>query len=258
MTEFLCEDARMSNHPNAEYLTLRQLFVAYARMLASRQMFPAIRDYHEKRCRILSGLFEVDLQRYSGLADLADCYTRAAFYNPCGGVLLGSNGVDRLGGFRGAMRQLRRHAADMRRIYASLGVEWLIENYPGIEKKRVHVSRLKEFGVSPKPPSAVDECIKAMESDDPKPVDDDVPAPVSDELKRGEEKIERARRETEAAIPIIIERALAAGIGTPETVSQVICDMNVRDFLKLTEGFPKLSRVDFKPQATRVSLEYWK
>jgi hypothetical protein len=142
----------------------------------------------------------------------------------------------------------------MRRIYARLGVEWLIKNYPEIEKKRVHVSRLREFGIYPKPPSAVDECIKAMETDADEveePVDDDVPASVSDELKRREEISERARRETQTAIPIIIERALAAGIGTPETVAQIICDMNVQDFLKLSVGFPKLSRVDFKPQAAR-------
>jgi len=241
----------MNNNSNPEYLTLRQLFVAYARMLTSRELYPAIRDYHEKRYRILSGLFDFDPQENSGLADLADCYTRASFYNPCGGVFLGSNGVDRLSGFTTGMRELRRHAANMRRIYSHLGVEWLIENYPGIEKKRVHVSRLKEFGISPKPPSAVDECIKAMESDEPEPVDDDVPTSVSDDLKRGEEARERARRETEAAVPVVIKRALAAGIGTPETVFQVICDMNVHDFLKLADGFPKLSRVDFKPKSSK-------
>lgn len=244
----------MNNHSNAEFLTLRQLFVAYARMRATREMVPVIRDYHEKRCRILTELFEVQLLECSGLTDLADCYTRASFYDPCGGVLLGSNGVDRLDCFRASMRELRRHAASMRRIYARLGVEWLIKNYPEIEKKRVHVSRLREFGISPKPPSAVDECIKAMETDADEveePVDDDVPASVSDELKRREEISERARRETQIAIPIIIERALAAGIGTPETIAQIICDMNVQDFLKLSVGFPKLSRVDFKPQAAR-------
>ena len=243
----------MTNHSNAEYLTLRHLFVAYARMLASREMFPAIRDFHAKRCRILTGLFEIQLQEPDGLAALAKCYTQAAFYDPCGGVLLGSNGVDRLGRYRASMRQIRRHAADMRRIYARLGVEWLAENYPGIEKKRVHVSRLKEFNLS-KPPTKAEECeecIKAMENDEPEPVDDDVPASVSDDLKRGEEVRERARRETEAAIPIIIERALAAGIGTPETVSQIICDMNVRDFLKITAGFPNLSRVDFQSKGGR-------
>ena len=63
----------MNNHSNAEYLTLRQLFVAYARMLASREMFPAIRDFHEKRCRILTGLFEIQLQEPEGLAALAKC-----------------------------------------------------------------------------------------------------------------------------------------------------------------------------------------
>jgi hypothetical protein len=240
----------MHNHSNAEHLTLRHLFVAYARMLASWEMFPAIRDYHEKRCRILTGLFEIQLQEPEGLAALAKCYTKAAFYDPCGGVLLGSNGVDRLGGYRASMRQLRRHAADMRRIYAGLGVEWLIENYPDIEKKRVHVSRLKEFNLS-KPPTKAEECeecIKAMENDEPEPVDDDVPKPVSDALKRGEEAWERARREIAAAKSIVIERGHAAGIGTPETVASLIYDMNVEDFLKLAAGYPKLSRVDFKTE----------
>jgi acyl CoA:acetate/3-ketoacid CoA transferase len=44
----------------------------------------------------------------------------------------------------------------------------------------------------------------------------------------------------------VIARALAAGIGIPETVSQIIYEMGVDEFLKLTEGFPALSRVDFK------------
>ena len=37
----------MNNQSKAEYLAIRQLFVAYAKMLASREMFPTIRDYHE-------------------------------------------------------------------------------------------------------------------------------------------------------------------------------------------------------------------
>jgi len=240
----------MNNHSNAEYLTLRQLFVAYARMLASREMFPVIRDFHEKRCRILSGLFEIRLQEPHGLDALAKCYSKAAFYDPCGGVLMGSNGVECLPCYRGSMRQLRRHAADMRRIYARLGVEWLVEHFPGIEKRRVHVSRLKEFAITKAPSKAeeCEECIKAMESDEPESVDDDVPSSVSDDLKRGEEVRERARRETNASIPVIIERALASGIGTSETVSSLIYNMNVQDFLKLADGYPKLSRVDFKPK----------
>ena len=37
----------MNNNSNAEYLALRRLFVSYAKMLASREMCPTIRDYHE-------------------------------------------------------------------------------------------------------------------------------------------------------------------------------------------------------------------
>ena len=61
------------------------------------------------------------------------------------------------------------------------------------------------------------------------------------------EEAEQARLETEAAIITITQRALAAGIGTPENVSRIIYGMTVPDFRKLPEGFPKLSRVDFKP-----------
>lgn len=257
----------MNNQSNAEYLTLRQLFVAYARMLATRDHFPSSRDHHAKRCRILTGLFGVRLQEPHGLDALAKCYTEASFYDPCGGVLMGSNGVERLPGYRASMRQIRRHAADMRRIYARLGAEWLAEHYPGIEKKRVHVSRLKEFAIS-KPPTKAQECeefFKALESDEdtdePEPADDDVPKAVSDGLKRSEEAWERARREIAAAILAVTERALAAGIGTPETVAALIYDMDVQDFLKLADGFPKLSRVDFKPKAgygiPRKELEFY-
>jgi hypothetical protein len=243
----------MKNNSNAEYLPLRLLFVAYARMLDTRKMFPTVRDYYEKRYRILSGLFEAHLADTLGLDELASRYTRASSIDPCEGVILGSNGIDRLSGYISSMRELRRHAADMRRIYARLGVEWLIEHCPGIEERRVHVSRLKEFGIIPKPPNAVDECFKAMEMDagEEEPVNDDVPAFVSAELMRGEEEIERVRQANKLAIPIVIERALAAGFGTPETIFQAIYDMNVQDFLKLADGFPKLSRVDFKPQAAR-------
>ena len=59
------------------------------------------------------------------------------------------------------------------------------------------------------------------------------------------EAAERDRLETEAAISIIIQRALAAGIGTPQTISSLIYNMTVQDFRKLTDGFPNLSRVDF-------------
>ena len=67
-----------------------------------------------------------------------------------------------------------------------------------------------------------------------------------DGLKRREENLERARRKTGVEKTAVIARALAAGIGIPETVSQIIYEMGVEEFLKLTEGFPALSRVDFK------------
>ena len=69
---------------------------------------------------------------------------------------------------------------------------------------------------------------------------------TEDELHR-EKEMQAIYQATQAAKSIIIERALAAGIGTPENVSQIIYDMSVPDFRKLTDGFPKLSRVDFKP-----------
>jgi len=60
------------------------------------------------------------------------------------------------------------------------------------------------------------------------------------------EAAERARLETVAAITLITQRALAAGIGTPETVTSIIYNMSVQDFRNLTDGFPNLSRVDFR------------
>ena len=69
---------------------------------------------------------------------------------------------------------------------------------------------------------------------------------TEDELHR-EKEMQEIYQATQAAKSIIIERALAAGIGTPETLSRIIYDMSVPDFRELTEGFPKLFRVDFKP-----------
>ena len=68
---------------------------------------------------------------------------------------------------------------------------------------------------------------------------------TEDELHR-EKEMQEIYQATQAAKSIIIERALAAGIGTPENISRMIYDMSVPDFRKLTDGFPKLSRVDFK------------
>lgn len=70
-------------------------------------------------------------------------------------------------------------------------------------------------------------------------------AEAAERARQESEATEQARRETEATISIITQRALAAGIGTPETVSALIYNMPVQDFRKLTEGFPNLSRVDF-------------
>lgn len=75
----------MNHRSTVEYLTLRQLFIAYARVRASRDKPQVIRDYHEKKWRILSSLFEIRLDDPSGLEALADCHARAAFYDPCGG-----------------------------------------------------------------------------------------------------------------------------------------------------------------------------
>lgn len=59
---------------------------------------------------------------------------------------MGSNGVERLPGYRASMRQIRRQAADMRRIYARLGVEWLAEHYGSEVEGPISASILEAVG----------------------------------------------------------------------------------------------------------------
>lgn len=73
------------------------------------------------------------------------------------------------------------------------------------------------------------------------------PKTLTEDEQHREKEMQEIYQATQAAKSVIIERALAAGIGTPETLSRIIYDMSVPDFRELTEGFPKLSRVDFKP-----------
>ena len=68
-----------------------------------------------------------------------------------------------------------------------------------------------------------------------------------DDFKKREEYLEKARRQTAIEKAAIIERAISAGMGNAESLPGIIYEMEVTAFLKLTEGLPNLSRVDFKP-----------
>jgi hypothetical protein len=226
------------------------LFKAYAKTVAPESGFPVIGSYHETRYRLLCGLFDMDLNRDLGWSTLAESYNQAARFNPSAGIILGTDGINNLPGFPRALRALRRHAVAMRRIYAGLAVDRLLKEYPHLGSYRVSARRLARLTALGKAPDVTDECIKFLDSDEEPPIEDDVPTGTMDELKRAEENRFRAEQHRQKEEDTVIARALAAGIGTPETVRHFIYDMDVLDFLRLAEGCTRLSRVDFKPGLT--------
>ncbi len=225
------------------------LFKAYAKTVAPESGFPVIGSYHETRYRLLCGLFDIDLNRDLGWSTLAESYNQAARYNPSAGIILGTDGINNLPGFPHALRALRRHAVAMRRIYACLAVERLLKEYPHLGSYRVSARRLAQLTALGKAPDATEECIKLLESDEEMPIEDDVPTGTMDELKRGEENRLRAEQQRRKEEETVITRALAAGIGTPETIRQCLYDMEVKTFLQLAEGCANVSRVDFKKES---------
>ena len=253
----------------APYLSPRHLFIAYAKMLATQNSSARVKDYHAMKYRLLTELFDaniasVDLQRLprvmerdpkdfacrsiSELYHLAESYSAESYYHPTNWEDHQEPCLEQLSSTRESLRQVRRLAARMRQVYASMAGELLKILNPGIGSRRIHVGRLAQLGLPAKPPR--DDC-DDTDADDDLPTsesyEDDIPSELLDGFKEREENLERARRQTAIEKAVIIERAIADGIGTAETLPGIIYEMDVMDFLKLTEEFPGLSRVDFKP-----------
>ena len=182
------------------------------------------------------------------LYHLAESYSAESYYYPTNWEDHREPWLKQLASTCESLRQLRRLAARKRQVYASMAGELLEILNPGIGSRRIHIGRLAELGLPANPPkddwddTSADDELPTSES-----YEDAIPPELLDSFKEREESIERARRQTAIEKEVIIERAIAAGIGTAETLPGLIYEMDVTDFLKLTEGFPGLSRVDFKP-----------
>lgn len=259
----------------APYLSPRHLFIAYAKMLATQDSSPRVREYHARKYRLLTGLFDANVhfadeqhiqhvkwidpnalasRSIAELDSLVEGYSAESYYqSTCWGDHKES-WLEHLPSTRESLRQIRRLAARKRQLYVSMAVEFLELLHPGIEKMRIHVGRLSELGLPDKPPKeGRNDRIRDDADDDRSSItrrwtfDDDLSPEMLGWLKQQEEDIERARRKTAIEREVIIERAITAGLGTAETLPVIIYEMDVTAFLKLTEGFPGLSRVDFKP-----------
>ena len=259
----------------APYLSPRHLFIAYAKMLATQDRSPRVRDYHAMKYRLLTGLFDanvdtVNMHRLSHvkwidpnalagrslgeLYDLARCYSQESYYHPtCWGDDRES-WLAHLPGTRESLQQIRRLAARKRQVCVLMAIELMELLHPGIDKLRVHVGRLAELGFPAKPPKEGWEYRIRDEEDDEGSGRSDLGILIDDLspemlrfLKKQEEDIERARCQTAIEMAVIIDRAISAGMGSAESLPGIIYEMEVTAFLKLTEGFPNLSRVDFKP-----------
>jgi|GEM_PF-2951383 len=259
----------------APYLSPRHLFIAYAKMLATQYRSPRVRDYHAMKYRLLTGLFDANLhiadeqhiqnvtwidpnalagRSIAELENLAKCYSYESYYHPTSWGDHRELWLEQLPGTRESLRQIRRLSARMRQAYASMAIELLELLYPGIGSRRIHIGRLAELGLPDKLPKNGWDYRILDDGDDEesseerrKKIYDDLSPEMLGWMKEQEENIEKARRKTAIEKAVIIERAITADIGTAETVPGIIYEMEVTEFLKLTEGFPGLSRVDFKP-----------
>ena len=62
-----------------------------------------------------------------------------------------------------------------------------------------------------------------------------------------EEILARANAALAIDVAAVRKLALEQGLATEETIDQVIYDMSVPEFLKLANGYPKVSRTHFNP-----------
>ncbi|MFZ4682316.1 MAG: hypothetical protein ACOYMS_07425 [Terrimicrobiaceae bacterium] len=227
-------------------------------MLATQESFPAVREYQAKRFRVVAGLFGINLEE-GGLADgtrlltwLAERRENLNVHNPYGGVILGTPPLPDREVFLRHRTSLRRRAASMRRLYDQMGAELLEAAFPEAAAICVSADRLKQFGLTSRPPNANEECLKYMEEHgedvtDEIEVDDDVPRERTDALLRAEEENLLRLRCLSEAKNIVRQRAVGLGLVLESEADRAIYEMDVETFLEVAEGFPDLSRVDFKP-----------
>lgn len=236
-------------------LTLRHVFVFYAKMLATRESFPAVKEYHAKRFRVVAGLFDIDLETRdlaspTGLlAWLAGRRENLDAHNPYAGWILGQPPSPDRDIFHKHRGSLLRQAACLRRLYDQMGAELLAAAFPKAAGLGVSTERLRQFGLADIPPNANQECLDYMEKQAGKEiaVEDGVPQERTDSLLRAEEEHLLQLRSLADAKNRVRRRAIERGLATEADADQAIYELEVAAFVEIADGFPALSRVDFKP-----------
>lgn len=251
------------------HITPEQIFVAYAEMRRTREAFPKTKGYHEKRWRLITGLFEIPLRKdglglfhASELLDgLASRWWDCSYYNPLSTPYVGRHPEPDFSIASAHKGSLARKAAAMRSEYEQMGAELLVELFPEIKEKHVSASRLHQLGLPLKAPNENTECLEWFEENHDKEEEgavtdsqeDNIPKALMDELKLAEEA--RARAEAALALDVAAVRKLALEqeLATECEIDRVIYEMGVPDFLKLASAYPRVSRVHFNPDLKATS-----
>jgi hypothetical protein len=250
------------------YLTPADLFAAYALMKGTEDALPETKAYYEKRWRFIAGLFGIDHRApkrmhddWSAGARLLEGLTRER--NKLEYCELLPNHVSRLNGqidealYDQHKDALASKVEALREHYDLMGGEVLVKLFSEIEGVRVLRSRLQELGLPSHPPDPDGEMRAYKESrkeqrEDPKvplrsqKFEDDVTFERLFSLKVSEEVEERGRESLRQDVELIRQKAVDLGLAPVESVDAFISDMSAKDFLKLSKGFPKVSRVDFQ------------
>jgi hypothetical protein len=250
--------------PSSETLiTPEQIFIAYAGMKDTRHSLPKTKEYHEKRWRLTSELFEIRTQidgmvlfyECALLDGLASCWASASFYDPLPSPHLGRHPEPDFSIAASHRDSLARKAAAMRSEYRQMGGELILALFPQIKERHVSTGRLHELGLPLKAPNEAEECMEDFEQifldkEDDAPVEsisDNVSREQMDKYMLAEEKLARANAALAIDVAAVRKLALEQGLATDETIDQVIYEMAVPEFLKLASGYPKVSRTHFNP-----------
>ena len=259
--------------PKGFFITQVQIFVAYAKKKDAEGAYPRTQEYHEKKWRLISGLFGIpedlglekvapDTPGKAMLGGLLSCRSAASSLRPVTPPLLGQwPALDREIERRheGA---IMRHTVALRAEYNTMGGELIESLFPGIEKKSVSFSRLFDLGLPQKAPDQCEDFWDWMEEnkdveefDKPSPPlpKDDMTLKQMDELKLSEENHLRTERRIADEMDQIRRRVIELGIATQENVDEIIYEMPVAQYLDLAADFPKISRVHFNPALKSAS-----
>jgi hypothetical protein len=255
------------SEPKGFFITPVQIFIAYAKKKDAEDAYPRTQEYHEKKWRLISGLFGIpedlglekvapDTPGKAMLGGLLSCRSAASSLRPVTPPLLGQwPSLDREIEKRHE-GVIMRHAVALRSEYDTMGGELMVSLFPGIEKKHVSFSRLFELRLPQKAPDQCEDCwdwIDEHKDDEafdkpspPIPKDDMTPKQI-DQLKLSEENHLRIERRIADEMDQIRLRVIEQGYATQENVDEIIYEMPVAQYLDLAADFPKISRVHFNP-----------